>query len=154
MGDAPRLSIMLDDPIGVRTIEVTVEYDPEVLESVGGGSGQGFLDTGCPLFDGFDDGTPGVWQAYCVVLGAECWLTGPAELITWDFSALAPSTVKCMLKHRLALLSSAALLICQRSPYSPPPCSRIGSHPCSPDRWPPMFAEREPPRGPRLVTLI
>ena len=90
VGDAARLSIMLDDAIGVRTIEVTVQYDSLLLESVGVGSGQGFLDTGCPLFDGFDDSTPGVWQAYCVVLGAECWLTGPAELIVWDFTALAP----------------------------------------------------------------
>jgi hypothetical protein len=29
---------------------------------------------------------------------------------------------------------------CHRSPYSPPPCSRIGSQSCSPDRLPPMFA--------------
>ena len=90
VGDAARLSIMLNDAIDVRTIEVTVEYDPEVLESAGGESGQGFLDTSCPLFDGFDDSTPGIWQAYVVVLGAECWLTGPAELIAWDFTALAP----------------------------------------------------------------
>lgn len=36
--------------------------------------------------------------------------------------------------------SQADLLYCHRSPYSPPSCSRIGNHPCSPDREPPMFA--------------
>jgi hypothetical protein len=92
VGEAGRLSIMLDEVQDVRTIEVSVEYDPEVLVSAGGEPGQGFVDTGCPLFDGFDDSMPGLWQAYVVILGAECWLTGPAELISWDFTSAAPGT--------------------------------------------------------------
>jgi hypothetical protein len=89
IGDTGRLAILLDSPQDVRTLEVTVHYDAAYLASTRGEPGQGFVDSGCELYSDFDDATPGMWRAYVVILGANCWLTGPCELYKWDFDGIA-----------------------------------------------------------------
>ncbi len=95
IGDDARLAVMIDDTIGVRTIELWVEYDPAILTSIGGVPGQLFEATGALIFDGFEEEPPGHWHGYAVVIGAYSWCQGPGELYVWTFSgdALGSSEV-------------------------------------------------------------
>ena len=56
-----RLSIMLDDAITVRTIDVRVAFDETVVRSMGGTGGALFTDSGFQLFPGFENSAPGEW---------------------------------------------------------------------------------------------
>lgn len=83
-GQQATLSIMLDDTLTVRTIEIYLTYDSDIVTSVDGGPGAMF--DGFNLFSGFqevDPGNPGVWHGYCVILGADDWAVGPGELFRW-----------------------------------------------------------------------
>ena len=88
LGGSGSLSVMLDDTLDVRTVEVLAQYDAGVLLSVAGNPGQLFIDTGCLLFKPFVDEPPGEWYGVVVILGADCWLTGPGELYRWDFEGI------------------------------------------------------------------
>ena len=88
LGGNGSLSIMLDEPLDLRTIEVRVRFDPAILASLGGNPGHLFAATGCLLFNPFDDSTPGEWYGAAVILGANCWLTGPGELYAWNFEGV------------------------------------------------------------------
>jgi hypothetical protein len=88
-GSVNRLSIICDDVLDLRTIEVFVEFDPEIVGSVSGGSGALFTDGGFNLFDGFELTEPNQWHGYCVIMGAYDYITCPGELFYWDFEALA-----------------------------------------------------------------
>jgi hypothetical protein len=84
VGDEITLSVMLDDAVTVRTIELYVEYDASLVTTVAGGPGA--LFSGFNLFQGFtevDPQNPGEWHGYCVILGATQWTTGPGELFRW-----------------------------------------------------------------------
>ncbi len=85
--DTASLAILLDDTLDVRTVEVWIQYDPDVVTSIGGEPGQLFYDTGADLFDGFEEEIPGQWHGYAVVLDAYSWATGPGELYVWHFTA-------------------------------------------------------------------
>ena len=83
-GQQATLSIMLDDTLTVRTIEIYLTYDSDIITSVHGGPGAMF--DGFNLFSGFqevDPENPGLWHGYCVILGAEDWAVGPGELFSW-----------------------------------------------------------------------
>ena len=86
---AGRLSIMLDDAITVRTIDVRVAFDPTIVRSMGGTGGALFTDSGFQLFQGFEESAPGEWYGYTIVLGSEDVVVGPGELYYWDFEAVA-----------------------------------------------------------------
>lgn len=86
-GTTNRLSIMLDEPVDLRTIDVRVQFDPTVVSSITGGPGALFTDPGYLLFQGFSLEEPGLWWGYSIVLGYEDWVTGPGELYYWEFSA-------------------------------------------------------------------
>lgn len=88
-GHPTRLSIMCDEVLDLRTIEVYVEFDPEVLTSLGGGSGELFTSHGFNLFQGFALSEPNVWHGYCVIMGAYDFITPPGELFYWDFEGIA-----------------------------------------------------------------
>lgn len=88
-GESCRLSILIDEPLEIRTIDVTVQYDPAVLGSLGGAKGQLYTDSGIYTFDGFEEETPGEWHGYAVLMGAGLFIQGPGELYYWDFEALA-----------------------------------------------------------------
>ncbi len=89
VGDVVRLSVMCDDVLDLRTIEVFVEFDPEVVGSISGGPGALFTDGGFNLFDGFELSEPNEWHGYCVIMGANDFITCPGELFYWEFEALA-----------------------------------------------------------------
>lgn len=83
-GQQLTLSVMLDDTLTVRTIELYISYDSDIITSVDGGPGTMF--DGFNLFSGFqevDPGTPGRWHGYSVILGAGDWSVGPGELFRW-----------------------------------------------------------------------
>lgn len=84
------LSIMLDEAVAVRTLEVYVAYDSARVTSVAGTPGA--LFAGRNLFAGFEEVTPaapGGWHAYCVILGAGEWAVGPGELYRWTLHGVA-----------------------------------------------------------------
>jgi len=89
VGESGSLSVMLDEAIDVRTIELFVSYDATMVTSLGGQPGQLFADSGCPLFPFFDEDEPGAWYAGCVTMGPDCFVTGPGELYRWNFEGLA-----------------------------------------------------------------
>jgi hypothetical protein len=84
--DEATISIMLDEPLDVRTFEVFVAFDPELIATVSGGPGA--LFAGFNTFAGFAETQPGQWHGYCVILGAEVWTTGPGELFSITVAGL------------------------------------------------------------------
>ncbi len=89
VGARARLSVILDEAITVRTIDVTVRWDTTLVASPAAGAGALFTTSGHQLFKGYDSPEPGTWHGYCIVLGAEDWVTGPGELFWFDFDGLA-----------------------------------------------------------------
>ncbi len=89
VGSITRLSVVCDDTLDIRTIELYVEFDPEVLGSVSGGPGTLFTDPGFNLFHGFELTETNVWHGYCVVMGAYDFAVSPGELFYWEFEGLA-----------------------------------------------------------------
>lgn len=87
-GGSGRLSIMLDDTLTVRTIDVRVAFDPAIVRSMGGTGGALFTDSGFQLFQGFEDSAPGEWYGYTIVIGSEDVVVGPGELYYWNFEAV------------------------------------------------------------------
>jgi len=87
-GSTGRLSIAIDLPLTVRTIDVTVEYDPAIVASLGGSNGLLFTDSGYELFSGYEEPAPGVWHGYCIVMGSGLSVQGYGELFRWEFEGL------------------------------------------------------------------
>lgn len=87
VGEQVVVAVMLDDSIAVRTIDLTIEFNPEVVTSVSGEPGA--LFDGFTTFDGFNEVSAAVWRGYCVILGADDWLTGPGELFRWAVTGAA-----------------------------------------------------------------
>jgi len=86
---AGSLSVLLDETLDVRTIELWVSYDETVVEGLGGQPGQLFTGSGCMLFPIFEEDSPGAWYAGAVTMGPTCFVTGPGELYRWNFEGLA-----------------------------------------------------------------
>ncbi len=89
LAETGSLSVMLDDVLDLRTVELWVSYEESILLSEGGGPGDLMIDTGCMIWADMDDAQPGAWHGFAVILDAYCWATGPGELFRWDFTALA-----------------------------------------------------------------
>lgn len=85
--DEAVLRVMLDDTLQVRTLELQVRFDPDVVASVAGEPGQ--LFDGLDLYPGFSLTDQGIWYGYCVVLGADDWAEGPGELFRWTVRGVA-----------------------------------------------------------------
>lgn len=92
VGGTAVVSIMLDDAVEVRTLEVWVRYDAGLVRSEGGAPGALFTQSGCPLFPVSDHVTDGVWYGGVATLGPTCFTTGPGELYRWEFTGLADGT--------------------------------------------------------------
>jgi len=104
LGQQATLSVMLDDTLDVRTIELHISYDSEIISVVDGGPGQVF--DGHNLFSDFrevDPANPGQWYGYSVILGGEDWAVGPGELFHW--------TVQGDTKGTSGLISVSVLLL-------------------------------------------
>lgn len=91
-GDSSRLSIMLDDAVAFRSIDLTVSFDTTRVQSVSGDQGALFSSSGFFIIDGFEEIATGTWHGYAIVMGATDSLTGPGELFTWDFTAIGGGT--------------------------------------------------------------
>ena len=119
-GETSSLSIWIDQPIDLRTAEFYVEYDPSILTSIGGHSGQLFADTGVFIWEGFEVDTPGLWRGYAVVMGAGVWVTGPGELFVWEFEG-SNQGFSSVVTDSLALYEAGAALI----PYAELPPTNV-----------------------------
>jgi len=84
------LSVMLTDTVDVRTLDVTVQFDPAIVTSISGEPGA--LFDGFTTFPGFVEESADTWHGYCVILGADDWTTGPGELFRWTVEGLAEGT--------------------------------------------------------------
>lgn len=89
VGETAELSVVLDDTMAVRTIEIWVRFDPDVVSSLDGSPGGIFAAAGCPLFPVFENEDPDRWYAGAVALGPECWAEGPGEIYRWTFTGAA-----------------------------------------------------------------
>lgn len=85
LGASSHLSVWLDEPLELRTVEVWVRFDPALLTSLGGNMGQLFAVAPCYIWEGFELTAPDTWHGYAVAIGSTCWLTGPGELFRWNF---------------------------------------------------------------------
>ena len=89
-GSQTVLSVIIDDTLDVRTVELYVQFDPTVIASVDGVPGD--LFTGFNLFSGFELETDDTWHGYAVILGSDQWTVGPGELWRWTVAGLAVGT--------------------------------------------------------------
>jgi len=87
-GQGGRLSLVIDDTLHVRTIDVVVTYDPTVVASITGDAGALYTDSGVFTFKGFEQQGDGQWHGYAVLMGAGLYIQGPGELYWWDFEGL------------------------------------------------------------------
>jgi hypothetical protein len=84
VGQEASLEIIIDDTLSVRTIEFFINYDSDILSTVGGGPGD--LFNGFNLFAGLeevDPDNPGQLHGFCVVLAGNDWAVGPGSLFRW-----------------------------------------------------------------------
>jgi hypothetical protein len=85
LGATSHLSIWLDEPLEVRTVEVWVRFDPAILTSLGGGKGSLYGSAPCFIWEGFELTAPDTWHGFAVAIGSTCWVTGSGELFRWNF---------------------------------------------------------------------
>jgi hypothetical protein len=91
-GATTRVSVMLDDAVFFRTIELTVTYDPALIQTVNGGQGALFSDSGFYIWEKFEEDVPGQWHGFAIVMGAIDSLSGPGELFAWEVEGLVEGT--------------------------------------------------------------
>jgi hypothetical protein len=91
-GETLPLTLRLDEVQDVRSFEAWFRFDSQVLSFSDGQPGAAFSATGCPLFAGADVDSSGLLHVYAVILGADCWATGPGQLFTLEFSAVGLGT--------------------------------------------------------------
>jgi len=82
---AGQLAVWLDEPLEIRTIELTVAFDGDLLAATGGGAGAAFHDLPCFVWEEYTPGD-GQWYGFAVAMGADCFVVGPGELFTWSFT--------------------------------------------------------------------
>lgn len=81
VGEQTTISVTLDDTVEVRTFDIIVQYDPQIVTSLDGEPGD--LFDGFLTFHDFVQEEPGTWRGYSVILGAGDWAVGPGELFRW-----------------------------------------------------------------------
>ena len=84
-GQAGSVSLMIDAAQPLRTVEVWIDYDPAVVEGLNAVPGSLFDGVPCFLWQGYDEPAPGQWHGYVVIIGGDCSITGPGELLRWTF---------------------------------------------------------------------
>lgn len=87
------LAIMMTDSLDLRTIEVTVEYDPTIVQGVTVRPGAIFDPVPCFLWETYEEDIPGLWHGFVVIMGGDCWTSGPGELLVWEFRTLGRTGV-------------------------------------------------------------
>jgi len=91
-GATALISVMLDDAVFFRTIELTVTYDASLISTVSGGQGTLFSDSDFTIWEGFEENVPGQWHGFAVIMGAIDSLSGPGELFAWEVEGLIEGT--------------------------------------------------------------
>lgn len=86
-GAAASVAVLLDDAVDIRTIEVRITYDPDVVTGVTSTPGSIYDGVGCFLWEDYEETTPGLFHAYVVIIGGTCYASGPGELLVWHFEA-------------------------------------------------------------------
>ena len=97
-----------------------MQYDPGILTTIGGHSGQLFDDTGVFVWEDFEEETPGLWHCYAVVMSAGVYATGPGELFVWEFEG-SNAGFATVATDSVALYGPGAALI----PYSVLPSTTV-----------------------------
>jgi len=109
-GASTRVSVMLDDAVFFRTIELTVTYDSTLIGTVDAGPGELFNNSGFFIWDGFEEDVPGTWHGFAIVMGATDSLSGPGELFYWQVEGLVEGTTNITATQAL-LYEPNALII-------------------------------------------
>ena len=107
---AGSLSILLDDTLDVRTIEVWVDYDTTRLRGIDGVPGLLFDGVSCYVWPDFIEDPPGSWFGSAVTIGYDCWVTGPGELFRWDFETVGEG-IACVICTYVRLFDPEGELI-------------------------------------------
>lgn len=84
-GESYTVAVVIDDPLDLRTVDLTVHYDPAVLGSVDGGPGSLFDEIF--VWQEFIDDEPGVWSGVVVGMGPAEYIVGPGEIYVWNCTA-------------------------------------------------------------------
>lgn len=110
-GATTRMSIMLDDAIYFRTIELTVTYDPTLIGTIIGEPGDLFSSGGFDfIWDGFEENDPGRWHGYAIIMGAADSLSGPGELFAWEVEGLIEGTSPIIATEAVLYEPNAAVI--------------------------------------------
>ena len=82
-------SVFLREAVAVRTIDVVIEGDPDLLLDMSASPGGLFsgLPGNCMIWEESEILAPGRWHGFAVIIGATCETVGPGELLRWDFVA-------------------------------------------------------------------
>jgi len=88
-GSTGSVAVMLDDAVDIRTIEVRIAYDHDVVTGITSAPGSIYDGVGCFLWEDYEETTPGLFHAYVVIIGGACHASGPGELLVWHFQAAA-----------------------------------------------------------------
>jgi len=83
------LSLVTNDPLSIRTAEITLQGDPAIIADMVCTPGALFDEVSCMVWEESEELNPGVWHGLAVIIGADCEAVGPGELLRWDFSAVA-----------------------------------------------------------------
>jgi len=91
-GAITRVSVMLDDAIYFRTIDLTVTYDSTLIRTVSGGQGALFSESGFNIWEIFEESVPGRWHGLAIIMGGTDSLSGPGELFAWEVEGMIEGT--------------------------------------------------------------
>jgi len=91
-GHTTIVSVMLDDAVYFRTIELTVTYDSTLIRTVSAGPGALFGGIDLSIWDSFEEDVPGHWHGVAVIMGARDSVSGPGELFAWEVEGLIEGT--------------------------------------------------------------
>ena len=82
-------SVFLREAVAVRTIDVVIEGDPDLLLEMSASPGSLFsgLPGNCMIWEESEILAPGRWHGFAVIIGATCETVGPGELLRWEFVA-------------------------------------------------------------------
>ena len=140
-GGSGVVSVMIDEPTALRTVEVTLRGDPDRLSGVTAAPGAVFDGVSCFIWDDCEEEEPGLWHAFAVIIGSTCETQGPGELLRWTFTAgdpggtiLDPVEVKLYAPDGSLIegtSSAHAVVLVSATTGTPPPAPApaLGLHP-------------------------
>lgn len=110
VGESGSVSLVIDDDLPLRTAEITLQGDPSIIADMVCSPGALFDAQTCFVWEESEELEPGVWHGFAVVIGADCDVTGPGELLRWDFTTLVEGTTQ-LVNLEVKLFDAAGLLL-------------------------------------------